>query len=483
MINLEIALHDLKKEIEKSENGVVFGSSFVKFFESNLLNFSLQHCNDDFLIWIGESADPFSHMPDLESRISLYSQYIYVEGIAVYVSTKRGKLSVIVSRTYRGTCPIYASYHGENLFVSWRYEDVVHGLSDAKPNIEACKIFIQHGATQIRDQVIAGTYNLWPAETLRFSESHISFIEAPERAIPSPTPIHEHARVCEAFYGILKDDLQRYAGSSPKPLVEVSGGLDSGTLALAAGAVFPNACSYGLIQLGVLGEQQRRRRSELVDLAKLIDFEFPADAIPPFRGLEQEETWNVVFDDNHRPSCAAATDAHPSGPFDLLIAGIGGDEIMMQNTYTRQDWEVAGTICTSTTVSGIARADMFLRRGIWPVNPFSSIELIDFCRSLPRNFLQGRQLVKMNLARLGLSDGFLFPRFAEHYGEMMRYEMAFLDFDSLFSDSISANYELTAFSGLLKETHDAHYYGFSYELIGKLWNIAKLDRVLSRYIG
>jgi hypothetical protein len=79
----------------------------------------------------------------------------------------------------------------------------------------------------------------------------------------------------------VKEEISRYINRAEHPLVEVSGGLDPSTLAMAVGAVRPGARSYGLIQLGIVGEQQQRRRRELVGIAGLGDFEFPSSAISP----------------------------------------------------------------------------------------------------------------------------------------------------------------------------------------------------------
>jgi hypothetical protein len=483
MISMDIRLRDRLRGVDFRSLPAIFGSSRIDAFASPILSHQSFVRQNSLHFWVGEENDPYqADTRAALSELDAYSGHIRAEGIVVRCSGLDGIDEVQVARTYRGTTPIYVASCGDRLILSWRFEDALACLAHIVPNVDACRIFLDHGSARSRDQIISGTYMLWPGEALTFGRNGLVFKEAPSRAIPASTPLVEDARVCDAFFQIIKDELSRFAGLASAPLVELSGGLDSSTLALAAGAVFDRAFSYGLLQIGVVGRQQKARRREIVGLSGLIDFEGRADAIPPFRGLTHEENCLTVMDDNHRPACVYAVDQHPHGPFDLVIAGIGGDELMMEHTYTHEAWEVPGTVCRSSVVSGVARADMFMRRGIWPINPFASIELVDFCRALPESLRRHRHLVRFNLARQGVSDGFLFPRFDEHYGELMRYEMAFIDFDDLLTDSIVGSLGLINLGNTLKEAREGHYSGYSYEEIGRLWHIVKLEKVLQRHM-
>ena len=125
---------------------------------------------------------------------------------------------------------------------------------------------------------------------------------------------------------------------------------------------------------------------------------------------------------------------------------------------------------------------MFMRRGIWPISPLASQSVVDFCRALPKRLREKRLLNLLTLARAGLSDGFLFPRYSEHYGASMQHEAALFDFDSALRESIVADYGIADISDLLARARDASYGGFSYKLIGELYNLLKLETVLRRYI-
>ena len=483
MLVLRVDLNDLKHLLPKMTLPLHFGNSKIEYFCSPIIQTSIERIEKGFWIWIGEDDDPYRDIQDIDLRISKYSLHTDCEGIAIFLQTKNNNPTISLVRTYQGTTPLYVNYQQDVLTVSWRYEDTIKNIAHIAPDLEFCRLFIQYGALQTRNQIIRDTFNFWPGEQLKCALNKFSFASAPQRNIPSPTPVREDAMVCGAFFDIIKAGLARYTKKTKKPLVELSGGLDSSTLALAAGCVLPQLFSYGLIQMGIMGEQQKKRRFEIVGLANARDHEYPANSCPPFAGLNLPECQRAIFDDNHRPGCISATDAHPEGPFDLLIAGIGGDELMMEHTYTRSEWEVEGTVCTSTAVAGAGRADMFMRRGIWPINPLGSLDVIDFCRSLPQEYRKDRMLIKLNLARQGVSDGFLFPRIHEHYGETMRDEMIGLDIESMLSSSIICSYGILNLLEMTDEARWSHYKGFDYTYILKLWNIAKIDKVLGSYLS
>jgi hypothetical protein len=262
----------------------------------------------------------------------------------------------------------------------------------------------------------------------------------------------------------------------------LSGGFDSSCIAVAASKVREGLPSYGAIQQGIIGQQQAVRRRELIGLLGLNDTTAPADIVGPLAALSIDECTITPIDDNYRMSCLAALDSHPEKRVDLVIAGIGGDELTMENTIGREDWEVRTSIASSAVDAVAIRSDMFMRRGVWVVNPFSSRRVVDFCRALPKAMRTGRILNLLTLARAGLSDGFLFPRYAEHFGHMALHEAAGFDFDAAFSQSVLADYGLINIDALLSDAHRATYHGFDLAIITKLWHALKLEVVLRRYV-
>lgn len=124
---------------------------------------------------------------------------------------------------------------------------------------------------------------------------------------------------------------------------------------------------------------------------------------------------------------------------------------------------------------------MYMRRGIWLCQPLTSRRVVDFCRALPESLRRGRLLNLLALARAGMSDGFLLPRYGEHFGVMTLNEAAVFDFDEAFSQSVLADYGLYNLDEVLNDARKATVHGFSLELVTRLWFLLKLEVILRRY--
>ncbi|HEX6374426.1 MAG TPA: asparagine synthase-related protein [Allosphingosinicella sp.] len=481
MLTLRIDLSDAGCRPATSAAAVGFGDSYVEPFATNQLETSVRESADGAEIWIGEGPDPFPAAGAAPSRPDDYRGHAVHEGVKLFVSGSDAPPAVSIARTGTGGTPLYITSHGRILYASWRFEHAAQNTPRKRPNKEACRLYLAHGDGQVREQVIEGMFMLWPGERLVFDDSGLSFEQAARPDIVLPNTLTESARVTEEFLYLVAEAMRPNLARSNQPIVELSGGYDSSCVAIAARSATDRLNSYGLVHQGAMGIQQRKRRRELVDLLGVNDFEFPSWEHTPLASLEVPECSLTLVDDNHRLPCAYAVDAHPAKGLDLILTGVGGDELTMENTFQRREWEVAGNVCTSALVTAAARADMFMRRGIWPKNPLAAQAVVDFCRALPAKLRSGRLLNILTLARSGLSDGFLFPRYLEHYGAGMQHEAALYDFDAQLTESIVADYGITDLTGLLRRAREAGHGGFSYKLIFELFTLLKLEKVLRRY--
>jgi asparagine synthase (glutamine-hydrolysing) len=481
MITLQIHLEDANERCLRVGKRISFGKSHVDAFASDQITMEVRDEDDRKEIWIGEDLDPFPS--NSHSRMDGYRTFLGYEGIKVLLHQPSGRSTVEVVRTAAGSCPVYVTADRDRLVASWKFEDVAQAISRPRPHLEACRIYLEHGPCQVRDQIIEGMFMLWPGESATFSHDNLSFRQAETPDIVLPATLRESARATDEFLRLIAEAMRPNLQKSARPLVELSGGLDSSCVAIAACSVKDGVNSYGVVHEGAVGAQQRKRRRELVELLGVDDFELPSFEHPPFAALEVEECTFTPLDDMYRLPCVYAVDEHHVKDIDLLITGIGGDELTKEDTFLRHEWEVSGSICTSAIVAAAGRADMFLRRGIWPINPLVSHSVVDFCRALPKKMRAGRLLNILTLARSGLSDGFLFPRYYEHYGNVIQREAALFDFDNALSQSVVADHGITELSSLLERAREASLRGFSYELITKLYLLLKLETVLRRYVA
>lgn len=481
MLNLSIRPEDVNKTILTSENRFSFGSSFVEPFCSHHILSEVHLGLDNAVIWIGEDKCPFFPIESIEDLNVKCRSHTDCEGVLIIMDHKRASAPLGIVRTLTGTSPLYLSTSPTRILASWRFEDVVADIASPQPNRDACKIFLNHGSCPVRDQVIVGVSALWPGESVAFNKGEAIFLEASSSEIVLSSTITDSARVSEAFLEVVAHAMERALMRSCRAMVEVSGGYDSSCVAIASRIIRDDLNSYGLIHEGKAGRQQRVRRRELVEMLKLKDFEYPSEAFPPFAALVEAECSTTVNDDSYRMSCVRAVEAHPEYTPDLLITGIGGDELTMENTFYRAEWEVAGSVCNSAIGAAVGRTDMFMRRGIWVSQPLVHPQVVNFCRSLPPALRANRMLNVLVLARAGLSDGFIFPRYREHYGNLLLREGNAIDFDQLLSNSVVLEWFTEDVYPLLKQAREEPY-SLSLELITKLFYVAKLETVLSRYL-
>lgn len=485
MLTARLRLADRHEPIEVVGQRVAFGGSFVTAFASRFVEISASRTVGCTEVWVGECADP-----DLIDRarpaIDRYRRFALGEGIKIVLHHCEGDGdgAIEVARTAAGGCPVYVAEADDgSVVLSWRFEDAATVLPHRRPDVAICREYLKHGSRPRRAQVLAGVQMLFPGELLRCDARGLDFQEVDDPQIALPTPLRDDARATDAFIDAIAAVIAPNLERAVNPLVEVSGGYDSSCVAIAARQVRPDLNAYGVIHRGAIGQQQRRRRAEIVRLLDLNDHEAPSYEPGPFASLEVEECSRTPLDDIYRLPCIYGVDTHPNGPFDLVLTGIGGDELIKDRTFRRGEFDVRGHASASAIDAAAGRADMFMRRGIWLSQPLVNPAVVDLCRALPSKLRSGRLLNILSLARAGLSDGYLFPRYFEHYGNVILAEAALLDFDALLSTSVVADFGIVDVSSMLARARDATRDGLQLELIVELWLLLKLEVILRRYVA
>ena len=342
MLTLRIDLTDAGCPAAISPQAVSFGQGYVEPFASDQIEMSLRRSVDAAEIWIGEGADPLASPGEAASSPDDYRSHFDREGVKIFVSGANRPPAVSIARTSAGGSPVYVT--------ATAAPSTRPGDSSMPPRTapaggrskEACRLYLEHGDGQVREQVIQDVFMLWPGELLTFDESGLRFEETRKPDIVLPSTLTESARVTEEFLYLVAEAMRPNLAKAREPIVELSGGFDSSCVAIAARSATDRLNSYGLIHEGAMGVQQRRRRRELVDLLEVNDFEFPSYEHPPLGSLEVAEATMTLLDDNHRLPCAYAIDANPVKGLDLILTGVGGDELTKEHTFRRKEWELSG---------------------------------------------------------------------------------------------------------------------------------------------
>jgi len=130
-----------------------------------------------------------------------------------------------------------------------------------------------------------------------------------------------------------------------------------------------------------------------------------------------------------------------------IYTGIGGDELSSYQAgepvarlgYNRQssfpefttaavtstDTAPQALMYTSVLESCAAASPLYLRNGIWPVSPFATPELVEFCRRLPWEWRHKRRIGRRVLGSFGYSRRLTHPRRAhcENFLDVMDYAL------------------------------------------------------------
>jgi len=477
VLSLRLGLQDIGTAVEPGDREVSWGRSVLRTFGSRHIQVSVRATQAGTAIWIGEARDPWGN--DDATPEDFYRGFRDHAGVAILLNPNAGQAQLV--RTTAGSFPLFVTSQDGILTASWRFEEVVQAIADPRPNIEACRRQLEHGLSRVRSQIIADMFMLWPGESVAFGEDGLRFRDADPIAIVLPTNMSDAARATDAFIDLIADVIRPSVEHSEHPLIEVSGGLDSACVAVAASRLGRKIESYGVIHDGAAGVQQRRRRAELVSLLGLDDHEAPSFLHTPFASLAEQQCRWTPYDCPYRIPCVRAIESIGNDAIDMALTGIGGDELTMTNTYVHEDWELEGLVSVSAIVAAVGRADMFMRLGIWPVSPLVHPTIVDFCRALPRSIRYKRLLNLLALARAGLSDGFILPRLHENFANCIIRETWMIDFDEMFSDSPIADFGIARVDALLNSVRNLETPP-PIELVGKLFAYRQLDGVLKTYL-
>ncbi|HYI40400.1 MAG TPA: hypothetical protein VE053_08790 [Allosphingosinicella sp.] len=486
MIDAILYLGD-RPELPIGEGGrVAFGKSVIDAFPSRLISMVASASDSGFEVWIGEGGAPAASRagpPDSAvERVRGHRQGVKGDAVLVVVSGDEAQPSITIARSSAGACPIYVAANGDCLVVSWRYEAAVAVLPFAKPDVAVCRLYLSKPSGQRRKQVIEGTFILWPGEALEFSRTGLVFKEIETLPVVRAATLTTDARVAEAFLETIAESCRPVLMSAEHPLLEISGGYDSACVGLAAAGLRSDMLSYGVVHDGAVGAQQRARRAELVSLLGTRDVEYPAAAGSMFDFPLETEQHLTCMDDIYRSFSSRTLASFPYELPDLVITGIGGDELTREETFRRDPGELRGNYSSSAIAGAMTRYDVFLRRGIWVSNPLIAQDVIDFCRALPPEIRKDRLLNVLTLARAGLSDGFLFPTYAEHFGNVLLRYAVTTNFSEMFSESIVGDYGIVDVATMLQTARYAYREGFTFKHASEFLFLRKLEMVLRNYV-
>ncbi|MFC3351962.1 asparagine synthase-related protein [Streptomyces echinoruber] len=365
-----------------------------------------------------------------------------------------------------GTAPLYLTEKAGELHASWDLTALRPHLRIDRlvPRVVARTLTRQHRYTS--ETLFAGVYRLTERASAMFTTSGLS-IHYPEPAehVLEPRTLRPGVDPLVALDGLLTDVIRQAPTATGCVGVELSGGADSGNVALAVKAArFPETHSFGLLVGGRTGRRQSERRRALVEHCGFHDTATPAMQHPPFcpggvralrrphdpAGAFYQEAFDVVREQAAARRC------------EVMFTGSGGDEINACHSRTRAElpmpepvpWLGDKAVRALTEVNehlapipvlpvptlmafGMHNPG-FLRAGIWPVSPLAHPRIVRFMEQLPHEYKRGKALFRERIRRAGLPERVAAPAEPENFLAVLQKGLR--------------SYGLLVLDGMLKES-------------------------------
>ena len=334
-----------------------------------------------------------------------------------------------------GAAPVYCRTTTDRLAISWDFADFL--VTPLTINLEIASHFLSLGNTYSAQHICAGITMLTERASLFVEPGKASYHYPAAIEAAAPSALREGDDPLVTFGELLHHAISMRPLTATQIAVELSGGMDSASVASAVTAIHGPVASRGILLSGECRHAQVARRRRIAERLGLLDETVDIAACPPTLNLRpgtqrteypHAELYLEAFDTLWGSARAQGRE--------LLFTGVGGDELFpsYQNeahvgsnkgrTVVERAREYADKLLTpralgasrslsgfdapaspvpvSALLAGMCQAPHLLRHGLWPVNFLSDPNLVAFCHRLPRESRQGRSIMRRYLhARLG----------------------------------------------------------------------------------
>ncbi|MGN2245618.1 asparagine synthase-related protein [Frateuria sp. GZRR35] len=440
MLKAEIALSDLAHTPTSCPDAaIVFGASRIEPYRHALLETLLVVTDGQWFVVVRERLKQKSaprgsgsQRVDFHRFAELHRECLMWPLDYVMIEVAQAGCRLKLRAGALGCAPVYCRTTSDRLSVSWDFADFL--ARPLMPDLELAARYLGLGSTYSAQHLCAGITVLTERATL--------YVEPGQARYQYPNPAESRlvspggaSGTLEEFEEILCRTIDARPLSGDMIAIELSGGLDSATVAAAATQLYGPVASKGILVDGDQRQAQRDRRDKIGRLLGLEDETVDIDAYPPSLDLRSRaraeypnaELYLEAFD-------FLWSRAHAQGR-KTLFTGVGGDELypryrdeggdarspssLVANARHRAEailtppaLEAARTVRgmdaptspvpVSALVASLCQAPHLLRHGLWPVNPLSHPRLVEFCHGLPPDKRHGREMSRQYLhGRLG----------------------------------------------------------------------------------
>ncbi|TKR29509.1 hypothetical protein FCE95_15350 [Luteimonas gilva] len=444
MLKADIVLSDLAHSVEWRDGAIFFGGSHIRPYPHPALETLLVRTRGQWFAIVRERSAAIvpigaeSRDVDAEEFGRLYRECMLWPLDYAMVEAAQAGHRLKLRAGALGAAPVYCRAGEDRVVVSWDIADFAGEPSAIDMEIASRRLALR-SAYSAR-QLCVGTMQLTERASLYVEPGKASYRYPSPSEAPEAAPLPADRDALAEFERRLHRVASARPFASARISAELSGGMDSATVAAALAALHGRIASVGILLDGDTRDAQIARRKSIVGRLGLDDATVEIAEYPPSLDLRPQPGQIAGFYwEYYLEACAASWISARSRGGDALFTGIGGDELfpayadeITQTTPERGDGAEAyaerlltprassaarglsgfdapaSPVPATSLLAQACRAPYALRHGLWPVNPLADPGLVAFCHRLPREHRQERELMRRYLhAHLG--EG-VFPR-------------------------------------------------------------------------
>lgn len=454
VLKAQIALSDLALNAEWINNAVALGKSRITPYPHRMLETLFVRTHGQWFLAVRErlasrtsDASLTGRVADIDEFNKLYQECLLWPLDYVMIEVAQEGCRMKLRAGAFGTVPLYFRTFSDRITLSWDPGDMLVGPLAIDVEMASHRLSL-HSIYAAR-QLTVGVTLLTERASLYIEPGKVSYRypSAVEETAPSPLPEGQDA--LSAFGEHLRRAVSLRPMGEGRVSAELSGGMDSATVACALAQARGHVESLGILLDGDTRQAQAQRREQIARRLGLHDHTVEMADYPPHTNVQPEcgQTPRLYWEYYLEPSMALWELSRKRGR-DTLFTGIGGDELFpyyldetraghveawqnetpryVEQLLTPRAWSAAHSlhnfdapaspVPTSVLLAHASRTPDMLRHGFWPINPLGNPSLVHFCHQLPTEHRRDREVMRQYLrSHLGeeiFSHGYVKESFA-----------------------------------------------------------------------
>lgn len=433
MLKADIAWSDLSHDPEWRQGAVTFGSGWISPYRHASLQTLVVRTEGRWFVVVRECIagegprDPIMvETVGAERFEELYRACLLWPLDYVMIEVAQQGRRVKLRAGMLGSAPVYCRATEERVVVSWDFADF---LAEKLPiDFEAASCSLALEQVYSARQICVGVHLLTERATFYLEPGRAQYRYPTAFEVPASAPPREDVDVVATFGKLLLRAIAMRPTTAGHIAAELSGGMDSATVACALAALYGPVASQGVLIAGDGQSSQVERRQQIVAKLGLLDETVDIDALPPSLDLRPGERKEYVNTEYYLEAFEALWgSAHAQGR-DVMFTGLGGDELFMGlsgpgqsdmtgNPEPSESQRYARQLLTPralttarslhafdapagpvpSVMASVSKAHHLMQHGMWPINPLSDPNLMIFCYQLPPEYRRGRNIMRRYL--------------------------------------------------------------------------------------